>query len=407
MRVTLVGMGCTGSDLLPEAEEAIARAELIVGAGRLVYALPSTTVETVVAVRAQEVATVLRHSRARRSVVVLSGDVGFFSGATGLLPLLEKDGHIVHLVPGISSVQLFAARLGRPWQKWVLDSAHGRDCDVIGLLRTGRPVFLLTSGAQTVRAICGELVDAGLGSCHVTVAENLGYADERMRGGTAETMAAGEYDSLNVMLIEMPHDLLARRRTPGLPDEAFVRGDVPMTKQEVRACALAKLGITPHAVCWDVGAGTGSVSVELALVAREVWAIERDPEAVALVRENRQRLRTWNLHVVEGTAPEALADLPRPDAVFVGGSAGRLERILDAALEANPFVRICVAAIALQTLEQAATWMDEHGFDPEVTQIAVSRTHKTGGLRLFKANNPVFLIVGQRVKEAPVGDAGA
>ena len=407
MRVTLVGMGCTGGNLLPEAEEAIAHAELIIGAGRFIYGLPPTNAEAIVAIRAQEIATILRHSHAKRAVVLLSGDVGFFSGATGLLPLLKEDGHLVSVLPGVSSVQLFAARLGRPWQKWILASAHGRDCDVVGLLRNGRPVFMLTSGTQTVRAICGELTDAGLGTCRITVAENLGYTDERMTESTAETMGTSDFDSLNVMLIEMPHELLARRRTPGLPDEAFIRGDVPMTKQEVRACALAKLGVTPHAVCWDVGAGTGSVSVELALVAQEVWAVERDPKALELVRENRKRLRTWNVHIVEGMAPDALDGLPRPDMVFVGGSSGELEGILSATVDANPNVRICVSAIALQTLERAVSWMDARGLDVEVTQIAVSRTYKADELRLLKANNPVFLIVGQRAVEARAGDADA
>lgn len=393
VQVTLVGAGGTGAELLPQAADAVTRADLIVGAARLVATLPPTEARVVTEVRPREVARILRESDAHRAVVLLSGDVGFYSGAAKLREALKEDGHEVRLIPGVSSVQLLAARLGRSWQDWTLRSAHGRDCDVVGALRTGQPLFLLTSGSQTVDDVCRTLTDAGLADATVTVAERLGYPDERIRSGTAGQMADGAYDALNVMLVETSTPFAARR-APGIPDEEFTRVDVPMTKQEVRACILAKLAVTPDDVCWDVGAGTGAVSVELAHAAREVWAVEHNPTAAALVRENRARLGAWNLHVVEGTAPAALVELPRPDAVFVGGSSGNLAGILDAALVANPELRLCVSAIALQTLGQAVAWMDEHGLNPEVTQIAVSRTRKAGKLHLLMANNPVFLVVG-------------
>ena len=167
-----------------------------------------------------------------------------------------------------------------------------------------------------------------------------------------------------------------------------------MTKQEVRAAILAKLGVRPTDVCWDIGAGTGSVSVELALAGKAVWAVERQAEACALIRENRERFRAWNLRITEGEAPAALRSLPDPDAVFVGGSGGAPEAILRAALERNPRVRLCVSAIALETLHRASDWMEKNGIEAEIAQIAVSRTRKAGGLRLLMANNPVFLISG-------------
>lgn len=397
MRVTLVGMGCTGQDLLPEARHTLEAAELVVGSERLCAGLAHTKARVVCTVRAQAVASALREAEASQAAVLLSGDTGFFSGAARLIPLLRADGHDLHVVPGISSVQLFAARVGRPWQDWVLESAHGRDCDVVGLLQHDRPVFLLTSGAATVRAICDQLVEAGLDACQVTVGERLGHANERLLSGSVRSMALDTYDDLNVMLVELPPNFVARRRSPGIPDDAFVRGDVPMTKQEVRACILAKLAVTPHDVCWDVGAGTGAVSVELALASKETWAVERDPKACALVRQNRQRLHAWNLRVVSGTAPEALAGLPRPDVVFVGGSSGNLVDILDAALASNANARMCVSAIALETLSQAITWMERKELAPEVTQVSVSRTRNASNLHLLMANNPVFLVVGSRL----------
>ena len=144
-----------------------------------------------------------------------------------------------------------------------------------------------------------------------------------------------------------------------------------MTKQEVRAAALAKLAVQPADTLWDVGAGTGSVSVELALAA-------------------------CNLTLVEGRAPAALADLPAPDAVFIGGTKGGMEAVVDTVLARNPNARICISAIALETLSAAVAALTAHGLAAEVTQIAVSRTRPAGRLHLLMANNPIFLITGER-----------
>ena len=187
-------------------------------------------------------------------------------------------------------------------------------------------------------------------------------------------------------------------RCPGLPDEAFIRGGVPMTKQEVRAAALAKLAAAPGDTLWDVGAGTGSVSVELALAAPRgrVFAVECEPEACELIRANREKFSAWNLHLTQGRAPQALEGLPAPDGVFIGGTKGELEAVVAAALAKNPDARICISAIALETLSAAVAALTGHGLEAGVTQVAVSRTRAAGKLHLLMANNPTFLIVGGR-----------
>ena len=199
-----------------------------------------------------------------------------------------------------------------------------------------------------------------------------------------------------MLLIE--REALPPRRTPGLPDDAFIRGAVPMTKQEVRAAALAKLAVAPTDTLWDVGAGTGSVSVELALAAPagQVYAVECNPEACALIQQNREKFSAYNLTLLEGKAPEALDALPAPDAVFIGGTKGNMAVVIDAVLHKNPSARLCIAAIALETLSAAVAALTAHGLAAEVTQIAVSRTKAAGSLHLLMANNPVFLITGAR-----------
>ena len=169
-----------------------------------------------------------------------------------------------------------------------------------------------------------------------------------------------------------------------------------MTKQEVRSAALAKLAVRPTDTLWDVGAGTGSVSVELALAAPrgQVYAVECQEEACALIRKNKKKFSAWNLQLVEGQAPQVLRDLPAPDAVFIGGTKGNMEEIVDLTLYKNRLARVCVSAIAVETLSAAVTALTSHGLEAQVTQIAVSRTKAAGGLHLLMANNPTFLITG-------------
>lgn len=210
-------------------------------------------------------------------------------------------------------------------------------------------------------------------------------------------LAGQTFAPLSVMLAEP-----ARRepsRTPGWQDEVFLRSKVPMTKQEVRCAVLAKLGIRPGEVVWDIGAGTGSVSVELAFAngGAPVYAVECVPEACDLIRQNREKFGAWNLRLIEGYAPDALAALPAPDAVFLGGTRGAMGRILDAVLSKNPKARVCISAIALETLQNALSEFQNRGMEPEICQIAVSRAKSAGDLHLLMANNPIFLITGSKL----------
>ncbi len=259
-----------------------------------------------------------------------------------------------------------------------------------------KTVFFLTGGAETPATLCAALTAAGLGDAHALVGENLGTPDEKIHFGTAQELAGQAFASP-----ECPAGGTCRAPGtphPGLPDEAFIRGEVPMTKQEVRAAALAKLAVRPADTLWDVGAGTGSVSVELALAAPQghVYAVECEPDACALIRRNREKFAAWNLSLIEGRAPAALEALPAPDAVFIGGTKGSMAAVVDTVLAKNANARICIAAIALESLSAAIAALTAHGLSAEVTQLAVSRTRPAGRLHLLTANNPIFLITGER-----------
>lgn len=410
-KVTIIGAGPGNPDLLSRAAlDAIDIADVVIGAHRALAGIdvPPDVVRCELVKTADIVAALTDAASWQRAVVVMTGDVGLFSGARRLVEALSGNAQVdVRVIPGISSASYLAARLARPWQDWRFASAHGVACDIVAEAERAGELFLVTSGGEDPSRLSGELVQAGFGDARVTVAERLSYPDERITCATASEIVGQTFDDLNVMLIDFAGGAgspagasrAASSRWPyassGIPDELFIRGDVPMTKQEVRAVALAKLRLTATDTVWDVGAGTGSVSIEAALVARagSVWAVERNAAGVRLILENADAFGCGNVHAVPGVAPEALVKLPVPDAVFVGGSAGELPSIVEAALEKNSQVRLCVPCVTVETLTEACALLSGSRFKGfEACQVSAARAEAVGSHHLMKAQNPVFLV---------------
>lgn len=401
-KVTIIGAGPGNPDLLSRsALDAIGIADVVIGAHRALVGIdvPPDVVRCELVKTTDIVAALTDAASWQRAVVVMTGDVGLFSGARRLVEALSGDAQVdVRVIPGISSASYLAARLARPWQDWRFASAHGVACDIVAEAERAGELFLVTSSGEDPSRLSGELVQAGFGDACVTVAERLSYPDERITCATASEITGQTFDDLNVMLIEFASRAASSRwpyASSGIPDELFIRGDVPMTKQEVRAVALAKLRLTATDTVWDVGAGTGSVSIEAALVARagSVWAVERNAAGVRLIRENADAFGCGNVHAVPGVAPEALAILPVPDAVFVGGSAGELPSIVEAALEKNSQVRLCVPCVTVETLTEACALLSGSRFKGfEACQVSAARAEAVGSHHLMKAQNPVFLV---------------
>ncbi len=400
-RLYLIGIGPGSRGMLTEeASSIIHGCDAVIGA-KNVTALLSINKSVYDAFLPEKVRKVLQeHPSIRSAAIVMRGDVGFYSGAKRMIDEFGKEN--LTIVPGISSPIALAARLGVCWEDAAMVSMHGRDCNLIHTVCSNGKTFVLTGGENTVGEICKKLCSYGLESLSVKVGEKLSYPDERLTSGKASEFAGADFDSLSVMLIENENPV--RRIRHGIPDDEFIRGDVPMTKAEVRSISLSSLALRSDSIVWDIGAGTGSVSIECALAAYDgtVFAIEKEEDAVELIGKNKIRFRTDNLVIVKGTAPEALSDLPTPTHVFIGGSSGNLEEILALLLERNPNVRVVINTVTLETQTEVLECARKFGFETmDMTTVNISRSRKMGRYHMMSAQNPVtvFVLQGARPRE--------
>jgi precorrin-6Y C5,15-methyltransferase (decarboxylating) len=399
-RVTVIGCGPGNPALLTmRAGEALKNAGLVIGSERLIADFaPLYTGERTACYRPDDIARLIRESPHMDICVLMGGDVGFYSGAKKLYPLL--DNMETETICGISSVQYLAAKLCRSWQNMRLVSAHGIPCDAVCDVLSSPETFFLTGGAVTPAIICRQLFESGMQGLHVTVGERLSFPDERLVSGTPVELMGMDFHAFSVVLVDNPA-ATDRFVTHGLSDDAFIRGDAPMTKREIRSVALSMLEIDASDILYDIGAGTGSVAVEMAYQARKgrVYAIERDESTFALLNRNREKHGAFNIAGIHGTAPEALEPLPAPNAAFIGGSGGGMPEILDLLMQKNPEVRLVLTAVTLETLTQALATLEKLGYETQTVQIAASRAEKVGAYHMMKAQNPVFIIAG-RPKDA-------
>ena len=393
-RVVLAGLGMGNPETRTLGlERAIREADCLIGAQRMLESVDCAGKRRHTAVVARDIAQFIRSDPGRRFAVLLSGDTGFYSGARGLVAeLTDMD---VEVLPGVGSLQYFCARLQRPWQDVRALSLHGRDCDFAGEVRRNPAVFALVGGSDGAHQAIARLCEANLSDCTVHVGQRLGYGDERIVSGTAQELLNESFDPLSVILVEN-----ARNGefvvTHGLPDEAFLRDETPMTKSEVRSVCLSKLQLTRGAVVYDVGSGSGSVSVECAMQATQgrVYAIEMKEKALALTRRNAEKFNLTNLEVVAGAAPEALENLPAPTHAFIGGSTGNLRGILDCLLKKNPDVRIVATAVTLETVAEL-TELSKSFETCDIAEVSVSKPRVLGRYRLMTAQNPVYIFTMQ------------
>ena len=401
MEICLAGIGMGSKNgQTQEVQHAIETADILLGAERMIERY-SAKIEKRPYYMAEQILPYLEQLQKNgitaqkdplQVTVLFSGDTGFYSGAKKLADILKKDGYEVQIFPGISSVIYLAAKLGKSWEDAKILSMHGRSQNFIHVVANHEKTFLIL-GKSAGKEICEKLKYYHLEQVTVSVGNHLSYPDEEIVIKKGNKLQAEDFGDLTTILIENPKP--EKRTGIHLADEELIRGSVPMTKEEVRTVSIAKLKLTKNAVIYDVGAGTGSVSIEAALQGENlrVYAIEKNPEGAELIRKNMQKFRADQIQVIEGVAPEALEALEMPTHAFIGGSTGQLKEIIQCIKKKNPDVRIVINAISLETVKEAMEAMEEGLLaDPEIIQLNVAKSKKLGRYHMMTGLNPIYII---------------
>lgn len=419
----VIGIGPGQIEWLPAAIfEVVRKCEVLVGGNRALNLFPDFEGKTVrIGGNMAQTMNAIRDCLVQSECIgiLVSGDPGFFS----LLPSLQREFPDEKIIsyPGISSMQMAFARAGLPWQEAQFASVHGRSLTSLPLETKDCPLAVLTGGVNTPQEVAKYLEQNGCRR-RVAVGNALGYPEEFWQVMKSEELVSCQEKLSNALMIIYPETgdesligqdagVAGSRRTlahtgtqgtltfpPGIPDGYFHRGNVPMTKQEIRVQILAKARIRPENRILDVGAGTGSISIEAAALAPQgkVYAVEVNPEAIALIHANKQKFDAQNLEIIPGMAPEAFAGLEPVDVCIIGGSKGNLAAIL----EKMPLVSggsLVLTAVTLETVSQALSELKQGEFrDVDVVSIQAVRWNEVGHLHMAQSLNPVFILSARK-----------
>ena len=404
----IVGIGPGNlKELTVRAFEYLREADLLVGSANAVETALAAVREQVseanpdifVSVRPSEIADHLRsHPSYRKTAVLYSGDVAFYSGAERLRELLPRNMK-TEIFNGISSAAYFLGRVGVPGERVKILSLQRRDTDPVPVIRQQDFTLIVAGHESTVSELSERLVLYGLADAEITVGERLSGHDEEIRSGRADEFVGKSCDSLSLILIRNPHpvrDFLGF----GADDRAFVRSrvtdrQVAVTEREIRMLALSMLRLEKDSVLYDIGAGTGAVSAEASRVLTEghVYAIEQKPEAIELMRTNQIRWSASNMAIIEGHAPEAMFGLPAPSHAYISGSSGSLAECVEELRRRNERVRIVISAVTEETVREIWELRDrlEEELVVRITEIHVIRSESADGCHVKRGGNPVVL----------------
>ncbi|MFA9376653.1 MAG: precorrin-6A reductase [Lachnotalea sp.] len=388
----VVGIGTGNQEEMTQAAiYAIDQADIIFGAKRMLKSVATFRKVAVKLYKKEEIYEYLdSHKEYQKAAIVLSGDVGFYSAAKGMTEYFND--YKIELICGISSLSYLCARIGKSWEDIKLLSNHGKEANTIDAIRRNEKVFSLMGGKDSIKKLMTDLIYYQIEQVTIWVGENLGYDNEKITIGTPFDILQKEYEALCVVYIENP---AATKDIDRIADEEFIRGSVPMTKEEIRTVSISKLELSKDSIVYDIGAGTGSVSIQAAMRAYDgfVYAIEKKPEGALLIEENKKKFQVSNIKVIEGIAPDALESLPIPTHAFIGGSSGNLVDIVELLRNKNPNIKIVINAITLETVAEVMSLIkDLELVDYEITQLQSSKSKAVGRYHMMLGQNPVFII---------------
>ena len=407
-KVYIVGIGDDGVDgMTAHARRLVEDADLLVGPESCGGMLPAGLGRKLSpAANLEELVERIESAGARRVVVLASGDPLFYGTARFVCAKLGKDRFEV--VPHVSSMQLAFARVKESWEEAFLANLSGQSIErVLDRIRTSETVGLFTSDQWPPSAVAQALLDEGIDYFQAYVCENLGSPDERVTQGSLAEIATESFVGLNVLILVRKARAADKpgqvgTRLFGNADDCFLQSRPKrglLTPAEVRALALSELGLSPTSVVWDVGAGSGSVGLEAARIARDgsVHAIEMDPDDHRLIQENAQRFGVANLRAVLGRAPEAWARLPDPDAIYVVGSGRDVAMLVEEAWKRlKPGGRLVTACNSIENLAAVHTLLRARSCDAAYWMVNIARGIEQLDRIRFESLNPIFLIAATK-----------
>ena len=446
--ITLAGIGPGGSEYYTrELLKALESADIIFGAEAVLRNLDASVTDKlknagIPIVKEYNGETIYRYlnkdingignSRYTNPVILFSGDISLCSGAKNATEVFEQKGYEVKRISGISSVTLFANKLFLSLENVRIVSAHGRKVNVRYYVETNKETIILPSDADDARNICRDLSDLNV---RIVAGCNLGCNDEKIveissitnkitndKDDIDEDKGDIDKDKLNKDDIDKMVLLCSRDDTNnnllnsiegktllyvynenadnriyagGICDSDIIRGKTPMTKEEIRALSIRKLSLSQDAVVYDIGAGTGSISLEAALSSPDikVFAIEKNEEAISLLSQNKEKFHVSNMEIVKGIAPDILNDLATPTHVFIGGSSGNMRDILKLVYDKNKNARVVINTVTAESFAEVMDLLKDYPYlEPDIIQVSVTRFRKAGRYHLADALNPVYII---------------
>lgn len=330
--------------------------------------------------------------------LIASGDPLYFGIGIRAIEIFGEEN--IEIYPDLSCLQKGLSLIKKNWYGIPTLSFHGKEFDrksfFNALSKYGR-VAILTDSINTPKMMAKELLSNEISELTFYIFEKLGYEDERITVASLNVVAKQIFKEPNFVIVSLANfEHHCSSFLFGLEETEINHINGMITKDEVRACIIHKLRPPKKGVIWDIGAGSGSVSIELALLSEdlEIYAIEKN--STDFIKSNRDRIGIKNIKIIEGEAPHCLYGLPEPERVFIGGSGGKLNEILNFVSELKRLKIIVLTAVSMETLNKAIDTLESKNFSVDVSQLNVSRIEKRHGRSFFKALNPVFIIRGRR-----------
>jgi precorrin-6Y C5,15-methyltransferase (decarboxylating) len=408
--VTIIGMGLTPQDLTAEHLKVIEAADILIGGKRLLdYFEQSSAQKKTIDKNVKGVIDFVKNHMASRSIVVLaSGDPLFFGIGARLVKALGADNVVIY--PNISSVAAAFARIKEPWSNVRVISLHGRNNESIlfKALEKENIVAVFTDPKNNPARLAQRLIEEDFLNFKICVLESLGTAAERFDWYSLDRAAGMLFSEPNLAILKRGTEDLKEKKALhlGLPDNYYHHQQGLITKSEIRAITLSKLRLLKDHVLWDLGAGSGSISIEASQLvpSGRVFALEKNTQRIEQIEINKRRFGVKNLEILHAVLPEGLEGLPRPDRIFIGGGGRELENIINSAVTfLKPDGLVVVNTVLMRNLQTATEALRTLDFKTSMVQVQISRSQPMPWGDRLEAQNPVWIVSGMRKSECGRG----